>query len=935
MNRKLNLWFMAALVGGLCLSIGACKDDDNVEKTDSRIVTEGGKTGVPEEQLTDEENRLLDTYFAFVSTIKTLAGVEKITPETMSTTHEPIYGVSLDDESSTVRVVKCDTIIDAELRFREIAGLDSAAASHLLTPTSDGYVLDLRNLPIHQDGKTLSLGTLTFHREGGPSRYGYVDVAIPCIPHLERIDYLSPAAFPDNDGVNSPYMVGDIVWVPGGGSYCGGYYLCIKAFDGITSGYMVHLSEQTKSGGNGGDETVNLDDDDEGCFNPYNATKDKKNATTAEHIRAYLRFIRNNQGMVTNIKNFFQEKAYNKKPTYPGKMGHIFPSGFAEGPYIHKSSKTAMIWYNSSWTGEAILKADFILFEFDIPVGELRKAESVYVSSQCYNPDGGGVDTWWLKYWYDSSWRDYWNKYDNFCMNVITFGSNQIGSLDFSPLTEQLTYGIYPEDATTENLGWLLGSDGILYKDINTCKYAKAECIGTLAYISDGSFFGSMVTEEKNGGGRGLVLSEWSNSKSKMNPDREEMFIEANGFVHFVGNTMESALYDFGGQERTRRLSTSTLNMPVIERVKQMRHNISATPWFLPTMAQWMAIFGPRGLGGASMPSPTTSVAQALTISYFLNGNESHWSLSASDPYTAQSFTTSDAGSMIAARWNPSPKWSDEAYVRAVLAFGPAVPHNNQYEDDSAAYEDYMESHIQHTQGGLDATLATKDNLGWCYGKDNRIYKTADKAIEAGTTPLGILAFVNDGSAFGERATEKDNGYGHGLVVGYTGVNNVPLNSGGMFTPGNGFGNYIGDTWEAALNDFDGYERTQALAKADRNVKKKITDLYPFPPSNTSGWFVPTIGQWVAILCKPGIGGINKPDPDDYFWTTLMFSDEAFDKLRESLSSYNGSKPIPTKGYIWTTSATAPTGNIVIDISRNLRPYKSTIDANAVVVFAY
>ena len=171
----------------------------------------------------------MDTYFAFVSTIKTLAGVEKITPETMSTTHEPIYGVSLDGESSTVRVVKCDTIIDAELRFREIAGLDSAAASHLLTPTSDGYVLDLRNLPIHQDGKTLSLGTLTFHREGGPSRYGYVDVAIPCIPHLERIDYLSPAAFPDNDGVNSPYMVGDIVWVPSGGSYCGGYYLCLKA----------------------------------------------------------------------------------------------------------------------------------------------------------------------------------------------------------------------------------------------------------------------------------------------------------------------------------------------------------------------------------------------------------------------------------------------------------------------------------------------------------------------------------------------------------------------------------------------------------------------------------------------------------------------------------------------------------------------------------
>lgn len=169
------------------LATTACSDSDD-QKSEERIVNEEGKTYVPDSLLTNEERYQLACQSAVMGIMQTLTGVENVTPDVVNQNLEPTYGQILDGESSTVRVVKCAGTDESEQLFRAIACLDSLAASLLYTPTPDGYELSLKDLPILPDGKLFSLGTLTFHRDGGPRRYGYVEVEIPCIPHLERID---------------------------------------------------------------------------------------------------------------------------------------------------------------------------------------------------------------------------------------------------------------------------------------------------------------------------------------------------------------------------------------------------------------------------------------------------------------------------------------------------------------------------------------------------------------------------------------------------------------------------------------------------------------------------------------------------------------------------------------------------------------------------
>ena len=63
------------------------------------------------------------------------------------------------------------------------------------------------------------------------------------------------------------------------------------------------------------------------------------------------------------------------------------------------------------------------------------------------------------------------------------------------------------------------------------------------------------------------------------------------------------------------------------------------------------------------------------------------------------------------------------------------------------------------------ATEATQAHVGWVYGSDGKLYPSADYAKGHNASAVGIVAYVNDGSDFGNAATEKASGAGHGLVL--------------------------------------------------------------------------------------------------------------------------------------------------------------------------
>ena len=154
------------------------------------------------------------------------------------------------------------------------------------------------------------------------------------------------------------------------------------------------------------------------------------------------------------------------------------------------------------------------------------------------------------------------------------------------------------------------------------------------------------------------------------------------------------------------------------------------------------------------------------------------------------------------------------------------------------------------------ATEATTTHLGWIYGSDGTLYPSADYAVGHDATPLGFVAYVNDGSDFGDRATEKASGAGHGLVLllRHTTELDQRINNSASAI----FASTIGNSMDNAKNDFDGLAKTQSLIEKGSEAASTLSKLGDTPEGCTP-WFIPSTGQWLAMLCTPGLGGAEIP----------------------------------------------------------------------------
>jgi len=154
------------------------------------------------------------------------------------------------------------------------------------------------------------------------------------------------------------------------------------------------------------------------------------------------------------------------------------------------------------------------------------------------------------------------------------------------------------------------------------------------------------------------------------------------------------------------------------------------------------------------------------------------------------------------------------------------------------------------------AIEATTTHLGWIYGSDGYLYPSADYARGHDATPLGFVAYVNDGSEFGDKATEKASGAGHGLVLllKHTTELDKRINNSASSI----FTSAIGNSMNNAKNDFDGLAKTQSLI-AKGSVAASTLSKLGNTPEGCTPWFIPSTGQWIAMLCTPGLGGAEIP----------------------------------------------------------------------------
>jgi hypothetical protein len=195
------------------------------------------------------------------------------------------------------------------------------------------------------------------------------------------------------------------------------------------------------------------------------------------------------------------------------------------------------------------------------------------------------------------------------------------------------------------------------------------------------------------------------------------------------------------------------------------------------------------------------------------------------------------------------------------------------------------------------ATEATQAHVGWVYGSDGKLYPSADYATGHKASAVGIVAYVNDGSDFGNAATEKASGAGHGLVLA---MNQIcePNYSSATYRISKGSGTFasaIGNSMDNAKNDFDGLAKTKHLKEVGTEVGNIIGYMSAAPTGGTD-WFIPSTGQWLAMLCKPGLGGAEIPTGTAL---NTPFNINGAEKL-SSKSIANGGKGM--FGKTWTSS---------------------------------
>ena len=667
MKNIVNWMLMGTVMLSLSMSVMSCKDDDDNDSKSQTVVTEDGKLA-PANGLTNQEELLMQQQSAIISILTTLTGVEEVDPRFDQQQYEPTYGEVLDQGQPFVRAVRCDSIDEAVARFRNLVTADT-----LLVETLDGYTITLKDMPLMPDGTKLTLGTLTFHRGDEVRMPGWVDVDIPCIPHLTRIEYLVSSAFPQNASDNSPYMVGDLIWVDKK-NLCSGYYLCVSQATNARA-ILVHLCEGEKKG----DETINLDGDGDGCWVPYNSKHGHE--TSEEDVFAYLRFLLTEKDKVRNLKEYLDGNTFKQKPQHPDKKGHVFPGGFAT------TSRNVIYKESDDRSGRIFYKARYGSYAW-VPAYHYRIATYMWVSKNMQSMKYAESSDY--KYVYDSDWNSFEKKYHNFTMNVIhTWEKLDYATVEYSPANDNLEFMNDCKYVTQQNVGWIFGSDHRMYRTAGECKNAGATPLGIIAYVNDGSEWGNQVTEAESGFGHALVLSHsmassynmrWNNGDDVMAP-----IDEWGNFYQYVNKQTgaAAALSDYGGMAKTDELAMRESPAAVAALNMKPTPPVVASNWFLPSAAQWIAILCSPGVGGQPMPNSSavfpTYIEQGTSkafdnINSILDGNSwTYYTMKAGHKYWSSSAFSEKVGVYVTASDGYGTRlsyWTNTyGYVRPVFAF--------------------------------------------------------------------------------------------------------------------------------------------------------------------------------------------------------------------------------------------------------------------------
>ena len=161
----------------------------------------------------------------------------------------------------------------------------------------------------------------------------------------------------------------------------------------------------------------------------------------------------------------------------------------------------------------------------------------------------------------------------------------------------------------------------------------------------------------------------------------------------------------------------------------------------------------------------------------------------------------------------------------------------------------------------VNRTVDYRPQLGdpfWSDGTYGRL-----RPADPDTRIIGIIVYVNHNKAAIDNAiTEKDAGFGHGLVMALNNVSTEGVKW-STSTDSQCTGSFVTTPKQTiALGNLSGYTNTNSIitklgegAVSAASMAKSYN--VSVPSEKTTGWFLPSIGQWIYSISTEGFGGAN------------------------------------------------------------------------------
>ncbi len=261
---------------------------------------------------------------------------------------------------------------------------------------------------------------------------------------------------------------------------------------------------------------------------------------------------------------------------------------------------------------------------------------------------------------------------------------------------------------------------------------------------------------------------------------------------------------------------------------------------------------------------------------------------------------------------------ASEIFVAIPAASNKAVTLKAISADGNFGYEKTVVTFEKGKYYSIGVKMTRIPTLGDLYYSDG----TFSTTLEEGKTPIGVIAYVGT-DAFTENGVTLRDGtttlQSHGLVLCLKNA------AGGVVWRRDGMRDITDMTSEPFVNDtgdlkrtsnVSGYANTKFLAEktdaaADYPAAYLAWSYSLLPaPSSTTGWFLPSIQQWVKIFT--GLGGLNDSDVVWQVWIDRNRS--SIQNLVVALTKAGTYDGFPTWSYgLWSSSeATAGGANVVM-----------------------